>query len=193
MRDNCHLNDAGGATLEDLMAAYRGADPAAATALVDRVSPQLYRYFCTQLGSRADAADMLQETWLRIHRVRDTYRPGSPLMAWVYAIAYRVRVDDYRLRRRRSREIGMESLPEVAQPDTTATGPNFEEMVASLPESQRSILILSKVDGFSVEEIARATRSTAGAVKQKAHRAYRKLREMLASDVPHCFRTEDSE
>jgi RNA polymerase sigma-70 factor (ECF subfamily) len=48
-----------------------------------------------------------------------------------------------------------------------------------LPESQREVLIMLKVNGLSVEEIARATSSTVGAVKQKAHRAYEKLRNLL--------------
>ena len=51
--------------------------------------------------------------------------------------------------------------------------------MAALPESQREVLTMLKVNGLSVEEVARATSSTAGAVKQKAHRAYRRLRDLL--------------
>lgn len=63
--------------LEVLMARYQAGDFAAATALIDGVSPQLHRFFVAQFASRADADDLLQETWLRIHRVRHTYRPGA--------------------------------------------------------------------------------------------------------------------
>jgi RNA polymerase sigma-70 factor (ECF subfamily) len=55
-----------------LMARYQEGDFAAATALIDRISPQLYRFFVGQFASRPDADDLLQETWLRIHRVRHT-------------------------------------------------------------------------------------------------------------------------
>jgi RNA polymerase sigma-70 factor (ECF subfamily) len=58
------------------MAHYQRGDFEAAAALVDRVSPQLNRFFLAQLARRADADDLLQETWLRIHKVRHTYRPG---------------------------------------------------------------------------------------------------------------------
>jgi len=167
-------------SLEQLMVHYQQGDPAAATALVERLSPQLFRFFATQMGSRTDADDMLQDLWLRIHRVRHTYRPGQPLLPWAYAIAHRVRVDNYRKRRRTSREIGVDVLPEPAVPEGKHSEvPAFQELLATLPESQREVLTMLKVQGLSVEEIARATASTAGAVKQKAHRAYERLRSFL--------------
>jgi RNA polymerase sigma-70 factor, ECF subfamily len=166
--------------LEDLMLGYQQADPGAVAALIDRVSPLLYRFFASQLGNRAEADDMLQDAWLRIHRVRHTYRPGAPLLPWLYSIAHRVRIDNYRKRRRVCREIGVDALPEPANPAGGPTaGPEFHELLAYLPESQREVLSMLKVDGLSIDEIARATLSTPGAVKQKAHRAYTRLRSVL--------------
>jgi len=167
--------------LEQLMVEYQKGDAAATTTLVELLSPQLYRFFAAEMGSRHNADDMLQELWLRIHRVRHTYRPGEPLLAWVYAIARRVRVDDYRKRRRIAmREVAAGVLPEVpAQEQEPDKLPSFDELVAALPQSQREVLVMLKVDQLSVEEIARATSSTVGAVKQKAHRAYERLRSLL--------------
>jgi RNA polymerase sigma-70 factor (ECF subfamily) len=166
--------------LEQLMIGYQQADAAATAALIGRLSPRLYRFFAGDMGNRTDADDMLQELWLRIHRVRHTYRPGEPLLPWAYAIARRVRIDAYRRRRRTSREVGVSVLPESAARQERETGaPAFDELVAALPESQREVLMMLKVDGLSVDEIARATSSTAGAVKQKAHRAYERLRSFL--------------
>jgi RNA polymerase sigma-70 factor, ECF subfamily len=168
--------------LEQLMVRYQQADPAAAAALVERLSPQLYRFFASQMGSRADADDMLQDVWLRIHRVRHTYRSGQLLLPWVYAIAHRVRIDSYRKRLRMSREIAVDVLPERAAPqEKQNTFPAFDELLATLPESQRQVLTMLKVGGLSLQEVARATSSTAGAVKQKAHRAYERLRNFLQS------------
>jgi RNA polymerase sigma-70 factor, ECF subfamily len=167
--------------LEELMARYQEADSVATTTLIELLSPQLYRFFAAQMGSRPDADDMLQEVWLRIHKARHTYRAGEPLLAWVYAIARRVRVDNYRKRHRVAmREVATDVLPDV--PDQEQRQDQllpFDDLVASLPESQREVLIMLKVNGLSVEEIARATSSTVGAVKQKAHRAYEKLRNLL--------------
>ena len=82
--------------LEMLMARYQQGDFAAATALIHRLSPQLHRFFVVQFASRGDADDLLQETWLRIHEVRHTYRAGEPVLPWLYAIARHIRVDHYR-------------------------------------------------------------------------------------------------
>ena len=49
----------------------------------------------------------------------------------------------------------------------------------SIPESQREVLMMLKVSGMSVEEVARATGSSAAAVKQKAYRAYQAVRRHL--------------
>ena len=163
------------------MVGYQKADSVATTTLIELLSPQLYRFFAAQMGSRSDADDMLQDVWLRIHRARHTYRAGEPLLAWVYAIARRVRVDNYRKRHRLAmREVGTDVLPDVPEQEQREDQlPRFDDLVASLPQSQREVLIMLKVNGLSVEEIARATSSTAGAVKQKAHRAYEKLRNLL--------------
>jgi RNA polymerase sigma-70 factor (ECF subfamily) len=181
MHADAHVSQISGITVEQLMVRYQQADATAAAELVDQLSPRLYRFFASQLGSRTDAADMLQETWLRIHRVRHTYRPGVPLLPWVFAIAHRVRIDSYRRRRRTSREVGVDVLPESPHRDDGPLNERsaFAELLASLPESQREVLAMLKVDGLSIEEIARATSSTTGAVKQKAHRAYERLRKLL--------------
>jgi RNA polymerase sigma-70 factor (ECF subfamily) len=167
--------------LDRLMERYQQADPDAPHALVVALSPALLRFFRSQLASQQQADDLLQETWMRIHRVRHTYRPGEPVLRWVYAIARRVRIDGYRRERRITvHEIAMDVLPEPpAQVEQRGPLPAFGELVAELPDSQREVLTLLKVGGLSLEEVARATSSTVGAVKQMAHRGYQRLRDLL--------------
>jgi RNA polymerase sigma-70 factor (ECF subfamily) len=167
------------------MVGYQRGDASAARALIDQLSGKLHFFFSNQMGSRAQADDMLQETWLRIHRARHTYRPGEPVLAWVYAIARRVRVDNYRRRRRiERREAASDALDNMrAGARPVPNLPSFQELIAPLPESQREILVMLKVNGLSIEEIARATSSTVGAVKQKIHQAYDRLRAVLPKGV----------
>jgi RNA polymerase sigma-70 factor, ECF subfamily len=178
------------ADLDRLMERYQQADPEAPHVLVVALSPALLRFFRSQVASRQQADDLLQETWMRIHRVRHTYRPGEPVLPWVYAIARRVRIDGYRRTQRIAmHEIAMEVLPEgPVEVEHRDALPTFDELVAALPDSQREVVTMLKVGGLSLEEVARATSSTVGAVKQMAHRAYRRLRELLetsAEDVPN--------
>lgn len=163
------------------MERYQQADPEAPAALIGALSPGLLRFFRSQAASREQADDLLQETWMRIHRVRHTYRPGEPVLPWVYAIARRVRIDGYRRTRRiTAHEVSMETVPEppvqVAQREVL---PSFDALLAALPAPQREVLTMLKIVGLTLEETACATSSTVGAVKQKAHRAYKRLRQVL--------------
>jgi len=177
------------------MERYQQADPEAPASLVGALSPALLRFFKSQVASREQADDLLQETWLRIHRVRHTYRPGEPVLPWVYAIARRVRVDGYRRTRRiTAHETAMEILPEPrfrAEPRDRL--PEFEALIAPLPGAQREVVTMLKVGGLSLEEVACATSCTVGAVKQKAHRAYKRLRKLLQNRSEGGPREEDNE
>jgi RNA polymerase sigma-70 factor, ECF subfamily len=172
-----------GDNLELLMARYQQGDFAAATDLVDRISPQLHRFFLAQLLSRADADDLLQETWLRIHKVRHTYRPGEPALPWFYAIARHIRVDHYRKSMRTTAgERQMEAISKgTTDPREFGRDDELQALLAPLSESQREVIAMLKVEGMSLEEVARATSSSVGSVKQKAHRAYKKLRETMSA------------
>src|SRR5713101_1469668 len=120
--------------LDRWMERYQQADPEAPAALVAALSPALLRFFRSQVASREQADDLLQDTWLRIHRVRHTYRPGEPVLPWVYAIARRVRVDGYRRSRRITlHETTTQVLPERPVRDEPRSAfPAFEALVASL-------------------------------------------------------------
>lgn len=173
-----------GPDLVSLMASYQQADGEATASLIAYVSPLLYRFLASQMGSRSEAEDLLQEVWLKIHRARHTYRPGEPVLPWVYAIARHVRVDSYRKRRRiSSHEATSGVLPEPVFRSGPSSGAvystDFEKLIAELPASQREVITLLKVNDLSLEEVARVTSSTIGSVKQKAHRAYERLRDSL--------------
>ena len=177
-----------GENLEMLMARYQKGDFAAATVLIDHISPRLHRFFVAQSMSRIDADDLLQETWLQIHKVRHTYRPGEPALPWFYAIARHIRVDHYRKFLRTAageRELEERSKGTLAVPQGAG---ELEALLAPLPESQREVIAMLKVEGMSLEEVARATSSTVGSVKQKVHRAYRKLRETISAADPGKWR-----
>lgn len=84
-----------------------------------------------------------------------------------------------------NQEVLVSSVPEVLHqtlPEALREQDEFDRLIADLPEAQREVLVMLKVLGMSLEEVARATSSTIGAVKQKAHRAYTTLRRRLGKD-----------
>lgn len=168
--------------LDLLMSRYQQADLTAATELIRHVSPLLYRFLAADGTCRQDIEDMLQEAWLQIHKARHTWRPEEPVLPWLYAITRYVKVDAYRKRQRlRVREQSMDFFPEpvASSVGSVQSLPDFATIVASLPAGQREVVTMLKQTGMTVEEVARATTSTSGAVKLKAHRAYKKLRSIL--------------
>jgi RNA polymerase sigma-70 factor, ECF subfamily len=169
--------------LERLMVAYQQGDAAATERLLSFLSPILGRFFGSMPDTRLSVDDLVQETLLRVHRARHTYRAGEPLLPWVYSIARHTRVDHFRKSRRRQAQEEQVDLSELqthaAPAEPNRSLPDFETLMGYLPDSQREVLTMLKVLGMTVEEVARATSSTGGAVKQKAHRAYEKLRSVL--------------
>jgi RNA polymerase sigma-70 factor (ECF subfamily) len=172
--------------LSILMAQYQGGDRDAAASLVHRLSPRLYRYLAIPHTQAADVDDLLQDCWMRIHRSRHTYRAEDPLLPWVFAIARHTKLDAYRRRRfRLTKEQLVSTLPEPPSLAGTSPETKYPEVLTlleKLPESQREVLLMLKVSGMTVEEVARATSSTAGAIKQRAHRAYVRLRELFEKE-----------
>ena len=169
--------------LPALMVRYQQGEVAAIEELIQRLSPSLLRFLSFSQVSGVEAEDLLQDCWLRIHRARHTYRAPQPVLPWVFAIARHTRVDGYRRRRRRMfREVLVANPPDRRSggpAPNTAGGEEVLGLVGRLPESQREVILMLKVSGMSLEEVARATSSSVGAIKQKAHRAYAGLRRML--------------
>ena len=167
------------------MRRYQESDGEAAALLVAQLSPQIYRFYVAQVRDRAVAEDLLQDFWLRLHGARHTYRPSEPVLPWAFAIARRVRIDYYRRHRKRQyHEIQTEPLPDRAADEArTGTSLHWTDLLKTLPAAQREVILLLKVSGLSLEEVARTTGSSVGAVKQKAHRAYQKLRQLLVGEA----------
>jgi RNA polymerase sigma-70 factor (ECF subfamily) len=167
--------------IEQLLLLYQQGDTAAAARLVRVLSPGFVRYCLSQGDSAQDVDDILQDIWLRIHRARHTYRPGTPAAPWLYAIARHTRLDARRRRQRfRVRELQADALPELPALVPEPGAANMTEILDCLPAGQREVLVMLKGCGMTLEEVARVTSSTIGAVKQKAHRAYTQLRALIA-------------
>src|SRR5580704_5939968 len=99
----------------------------------------------------------------------------------MYAIVRRVRVNGYRCIK--AHEIATAMVPEPRPRfENRNSLPAFETLVAVLPEAQREVVTMLKAGGLSLEEVARATSCTVGAVKQKASRAYERLRRLLQEE-----------
>ncbi len=160
------------------MQRYQAGEGYALEVLVREVSPRLRTIFRGG-ANQEDVEELVQETWFQVHRSRHTWRPGEMLLPWIYSIARHIRSRDYRKRSRRA-EVELDEKISVRAPELSL---GFEQLLSELPESQREVLILMKVEGRSLEEVAAATGASVGSVKQKVHRAYAKLRKVLGGQL----------
>jgi RNA polymerase sigma-70 factor (ECF subfamily) len=178
----------------ELMGRYCDGDASAFRDLYALAAPPLRSYLLRMTGNRALADDLLQQTFLKLHKARSTYVRGARPMPWLYAIAHRTCLDALRARQRaRVRVPGdPEAVPEVAaeitghrEGEAPETGPDPAEMqraldaLQQLPSKQREAVVLLKLDGRSVAEAAAIAGTTPGALKVRAHRGYARLRELL--------------
>jgi RNA polymerase sigma-70 factor (ECF subfamily) len=152
------------------------------------------RAFLTRLtGAPSVADDLLQETFMRIHRARGGFEAGAAVVPWAYAIARNAWLDHIRSVKVRAR-IQVEGPDGDAKSVDPVTGPEadseqaaiaretaalVESVLAGLPPPQREAFVLLRYEGMSVQDAAEVLGSTPTAVKLRAFRAYEALREAL--------------
>ncbi|MFQ5853317.1 MAG: RNA polymerase sigma factor [Candidatus Binatia bacterium] len=198
---------------ERLMLAYRDGDEGAFTELFNRYKVRIFNYFLRHITDRATAEDLLQSTFLKVHRSRKSYQPLAAFSTWIFTIASNLLRDATRIERRRADIVELE---EVREKIAAGSGPwevvhryvknpeseygameitqHIRQAVQSLPPDQRAVILLAKYEGFKYEEIADILNTTAGAVKVKAHRAMKTLEKVLKDrlGVPPLYATTSS-
>lgn len=149
--------------------------------LWEQYSRRLGAFIRSRVANDAEAEDILQEVFLRIHRqlccVADWDKPGG----WVFQIARNLIIDHWR-RRRETVEVP-EDLP--AEPAGLEDDPRNElalslrQMMDALPEQDREALVLTEYEGVSQIELARRLGISVSGAKSRVQRARAKLRDML--------------
>lgn len=172
-----------GEALARALSGYQREKEDCADQLIRCVTALLIRVFAGPFTAVEPVEDLAHGTWLRIHRTRGSYRLGESPLPRILSIARHTRVDLYRRRLRATS--GGRPLEAAALERHRVTSAEAEAVVdqplALLPDSQPEALLMRKVFGTSVDEVARATSSAPSAVKQKAHRTYRTIRQSLSS------------
>lgn len=172
---------------QTLMLRYQQGDERAFDVLYRRHARRVHGLLLRMTGDRARADDLLQVTWLHVHRARGSFRSGERFTPWLYTIANNARRDEARRSGRdRSMLTAEGELPElpIAQ---VADGPDAERVqaaLAALPPAYREVIVLHRWHELGFGEIAQVVGATEGAVKLRAHRGYLALREMLKGERP---------
>ncbi len=185
---------------EDLMEQFQAGTVEAFNLLVDRYSERLMRYLYGFLGDVKRCEDLLQETFLRVHRNRHSYQRIAKFSTWLYTIAGNLARSEYRKRKRRrmyslqsvnrdNEEYEMEIPDETFLPDKSAEQmiqDNYiQQALKEIPSTFREVVVLRDVQQLAYEEIAEITGLPMGTVKSRINRGRTKLQALLKEIYPY--------
>ena len=187
---------------ETLAARAAAGDGHAFEQIVERYEGRIFRLAC-RLTSDTDAPDVLQETFLQVHRHLASFRGESRLATWLYRIAMNAALMHRRARARRpaesldaylprfdahGRHLGTPAELQLASRadellDRQVLAEKAKAVIERLPDLYRDAFVLRDLEEMSTADVAHALGVTPAAVRQRVHRARLMLRGYLSDLV----------
>ena len=168
-------------SLEGLMRLAQSGNKKAYAALFRAITPLIKAFVAKRISNTADVDDVLQDTLLSIHHAGHTYDTNRSFKVWMFTIA-RNRLNDYLRRIYKDRtftEISLDDITYEISVEDVTEGPIQSEYIDKildlLPEKQREIVSMMKIEGYTAEDTAKKMNMSVSAVKVAAHRAYKLL------------------
>lgn len=175
----------------ELMLLVQGDDDRAFEELIERHQKKVLNLAYKYVGNLEEAEDVAQEVFLRIYKMRKTYKPTAKFATWLYKITVNICLNEIR---DRSYAVSL-PLPEndlltksnQVYPDEEAKKTELQTIVKSaidaLPKNQKMVVILTKYENMSYDKVAEAMDLSVEAVKSLLFRAKDNLKRMLSKYV----------
>jgi len=188
-------------TDNDLVREFVAGNDAAFTILVTKYKDALTNYLNVMVWNHDVAADLAQETFIRVYRKIHSYSNIYQFSTWLYRIATNLAIDEMRFRKRRGQVFynnvwdnsrGSDNERPEVQISDSRLGPGDQvlrkessqvlgDAIRSLPEKYRTAFILKEVQELPYESIAQILKCSTGTIKSRLHRA----RELLQRKLEH--------
>jgi len=178
----------------EAMSRYAQGDAGAFEAVYDGVAPRLAGYLRRRVRDRLRLEDLLQQTFLQMHRARGTFVPGAEVLPWAFAIARRLMIDAGRTSQREE-PLALDGYDDDEPASRTPlaahvptgeehleareVGARLERAYRKLSEPQRAAFELVKTEGLSHAQAAAVLGTSVTGVKLRVYRAYHALRGAL--------------
>ena len=167
----------------DLMTALQSGDQDALAVLIRRYQPGLVNFFRRMGASIVATEDLVQETFLRLFRYREKYRPTGRFVGLLFVMARHALADAQRASMRDERNIRERAATtDMAAFDRTAVRMDMQEALAGLSEKLRIVVVLNAYQGMKLQEIADVLDIPVGTVKSRLHLAMNRLSDILGGD-----------
>jgi RNA polymerase sigma-70 factor (ECF subfamily) len=176
--------DTSGLTDKELFELVKGNDTRAFSVLVDRYKIKLFNLLYRMIQNREEAEDILQETFLRVFRERESYDPTFAFSTWIYTIALNLCRNELK-RKKRFKFFGIDLIKNDKR-FAVETGikmdcisSTLEKAISSLPVRYRTVFLLREINQLSYEEMSESLGVPLGTVKSRVNRARLMLRDKL--------------
>jgi RNA polymerase sigma-70 factor (ECF subfamily) len=168
----------------ELLERVASGDPRAYRQLVERHVRGVHAFVYRMLGSRAEAEEVCQESFLRLWKQADSFVAHAKPSTWLYRVAHNLAIDRLRRRREASHPLGIEQVPTSERPSTHVyqkqVAQAVERALAALPERQRAAISLVHYQGLSNAEAAEVLGVKVRALESLLARGRQQLRDKLA-------------
>lgn len=171
-------------TDEAIMHAIQGGDLDLLGLLFVRHSGKVFARSLQLVGDRTEADDLVQDSFLRVLRYRDSFQGTARFSTWLYRIVTNVCLDHLKARGREAE--GLRELADTPTEGWSGTGPSdrllaTRQALQRLSRDKRELLVRARLRGVGYAELARVAGVSQGAVRVRVHRALRELRSILES------------
>lgn len=185
-------------TDEDLMEHFQGGTIQAFNVLVSRYKDRLHNFLYRYTHSHEDCEDLVQETFLRVHRSRHSYERIARFSTWMYTIALNLAKSLYKKKQRMQKVSIHEDPDDNESREMTFEDSNIlqdeelhqklcikelEKALMHLNEEFREAIVLRDIQELSYEEIAEITGTAMGTVKSRINRGRLQLQEILTNYI----------
>lgn len=170
----------------ELLHRFRLRDREAFDLLYDRFAGRVLAFALHLTGSRADAEDLTQETFLAAFRAADAFRGESRLLTWLLSIAVRRHRDGQRKQRLFSSSLRDEqdrASSGASVESAAVSSVAFRQAVAALDPNLRAVFLLVAAQGLTLQEAAEVLEIPVGTAKWRAAEATKRLRVALADEI----------
>jgi len=185
MPDNVKYSD------KELILRFQQGDELAYVELVNRYRDRLMNFIFRFVGTKQEAEDIVQDTFVKLYQKKDYYRPISAFSTWIFTIAANLAKTELRKRKRRKvsylSQLGIEDkdfdIPVQDNTDKETLGEftesQIQDAIQSLQLHFRTALILRDIEELSYEEISKILDVPLGTIKSRINRARLQLQEKL--------------
>ncbi|MCK4428231.1 MAG: RNA polymerase sigma factor [candidate division Zixibacteria bacterium] len=182
---------------KELMEKVKSDDTSAFGILVDRYKVRLFNLIYRLLHNKEEAEDILQETFLRVYRERESYDSAYAFSTWVYTITLNLCRNELK-RRKKFKFFGIDLIKNNREyasrgvKNDNHLSSTLENAISSLPVKYRTAFLLRDVNQLSYEEISQSVGIPLGTVKSRVNRARLMLRDRLKPKIREYYELSKS-